>query len=137
MQTFAAAGFEKRRQTQFIEQRLHQLRAILNIWPANAFAGIEIKGHPVRLLNRSPGGVPGMELDHVHLCRLQQRIARRNHQQWRVARVERRVKQRDAGINFASACFWKKSSPSIPDGARTKATGMSLRCVSISGATAR
>ena len=39
------------------------------------------------------------------------------------------------GNSVCCACFWKKSSPPTPSGARTSDTGRPLRCGSIKGAT--
>ena len=97
MQAFAAAGFHKAGQSKLIEHRLDQLRSLLHLRPANPLAGIQVKGHSIGFADGAGRGVPGVELNHVELRGGQQGLRRSNFQQRRMAGVESRVKQFDAG----------------------------------------
>ena len=137
MQALAAAGLQEARRA----RARRAARASARCLPASAATPRLRRGRGRRSCGRASSmsrgrRVPGVELDHVHLRRADQRGERVDLDHRLVAGRDRRVELASArGCRSVPACFWKKSWPPMPAGARTSATGRSTRCGSISCAT--
>ncbi|MOA26432.1 hypothetical protein D3C78_1472260 [compost metagenome] len=74
MHAFAATGLEKHLQAQFIQQRQGQLGGFEHGLPRQCRVRVEVEDEAIGLVEVLVGGVPGVQLEHVHLHSTQQGV---------------------------------------------------------------
>ncbi|PYE13863.1 hypothetical protein C7410_14211 [Paraburkholderia silvatlantica] len=88
MQPLAAARFAERFEPEFRKQGARGLRRLDHAVPAQRRIGVQVEHDPIGPLDVVDTGIPGVQLDDVHLRRAHQRSRRIDREQRRMARVE-------------------------------------------------
>ena len=103
VQPFASTGLEPGLQFQLLQERMHQHRSLLDMSPRCSIARVEVQNEPIGCIDLLLGGVPGMELDDVHLCGPCQCLGAANLEQRIVTRPKGGVHVRHTGDGRALA----------------------------------
>ncbi|MNH12015.1 hypothetical protein D3C79_715460 [compost metagenome] len=74
MHAFAAAGLEEHFEAQFVEQREGELSGFEHGLPGQCRVRVKVEHKTIGLVEVLVGGIPGVQLEHVHLHGTEQRI---------------------------------------------------------------
>ncbi|MNM85902.1 hypothetical protein D3C81_980420 [compost metagenome] len=74
MHAFAAASLEEHFEAQFVEQREGELSGFEHGLPGQCRVGVKVEHKTIGLVEVLVGGIPGVQLEHVHLHGTEQRV---------------------------------------------------------------